>query len=94
MRRGRVPAMSACYGKFGVKPAGDCNGESCDRCAPKPVWGVFKWDSSNMYLGRNAVKRYVRLHAAENYAEKSTFNENGWLRAEGTTYVVRRITRE
>lgn len=56
---------------------------------PKREFGVFLWEGSNMYLGRNAVKRYGGRNAAERYADK--LNETT---TDARGYVVREITRE
>lgn len=55
----------------------------------KREFGVFLWEPENMYLGRNAVRRYKVRSAAERYAEKLEPPAN-YPRG----YVVREITRE
>lgn len=47
------------------------------------MWGVFKWQGENMYLGKDALKRFTHRSAAEKYADKL-----------GGNVVARQITRE
>lgn len=56
-------------------------------------WGVFRWEAKNMYLGKNALKRYLRRSAAERFADELTSNPMPAADPAGG-YVVREITRE